>query len=155
MACVAKLVVHKQCTSTCSRFSKPMCFVFAFYSVAQGCTPCDASTLQHSFQFHSWTLFLVHIKHEMRFGIATRACDLSITTSSATSLRHTHVHRAQERAWGFKESGLDTVRHLGSGVGGSIFECQDHGCSHGWIIQHHWRIIQHDVIHSSRVSAES
>jgi len=84
--------------------------------------------------------------HGMHFGIATRACDLSATTSNTTSLRHMHIHRAQERAWGFKESGLETVQHLGSGVGGSIPECQDHGCAHG-------RIIQHDIIHSSWVSA--
>lgn len=81
----------------------------------------------------------------MHSGSATRACDLSATTSNTTSLRHMHIHRAQERAWGIKESGLETVRHLGSGVGGSISECQDHGCAHG-------RIIQHDVIHNGWVS---
>ncbi len=90
-------------------------------------------------------LSLVCIMHEMHFGIATRVC---ATTSNTTSLRHMHIHRAQERTWGFKKSGFETVRHLGSGVGGSILECQDHGCAHG-------RIIQYDVIHSSWVSAQS
>ncbi len=64
---------------------------FCLFLVAQGCTPCGESMLQHgtlSSCGSAVMLFIVRIMHEMHFGIA-RACDLSATTSKCYQ---TYVH---------------------------------------------------------------